>query len=101
MYGLSYVGATQLLAAVTAPPHLACIVPGTTASEYYDGWTYRGGALHLAFTESWGVQLAQDAARRRELRQLESDLFTSFSTAGLAFDTLPIKRYALLRREGI
>ena len=39
MYGLSYVGATQLLAAVTAPPHLACIVPGTTASEYYEGWT--------------------------------------------------------------
>ena len=101
MYGLSYVGATQLLAAVTAPPHLACIVPGTTASEYYEGWTYRGGALHLAFTESWAVNLAQDTARRRKLRELESDLFTSFTTAGLTFGALPIKQYALLRREGI
>ena len=101
MYGLSYVGATQLLAAVTAPPHLACVVPGMTASEYYDGWTYRGGALHLAFTESWGVSLAEDAARRRELHALEAELFTSFSAAGLKFGTLPIKEYALLRREGI
>src|ERR1700730_16114243 len=45
MYGLSYVGATQMLASVGAPPHLACIAPGMTSSEYYDGWTYRGGAL--------------------------------------------------------
>ncbi|HKV43967.1 MAG TPA: CocE/NonD family hydrolase [bacterium] len=101
MYGLSYVGATQLLAAVAAPPHLACIVPAMTASEYYDGWTYRGGALHLAFTESWGVNLAQDTARRRELPQVEADLFAQFSAAGLAFGTLPIKEYALLRGDGI
>jgi len=101
MYGISYVGATQLLAAVAAPPHLARLVPGTTSSEYYDGWTYRAGALHLAFTESWAVMLAQDTARRRELRQLEAQLFASFSAAGLEFGTLPLKRYELLRREGI
>ncbi len=101
MYGLSYVGATQMLASVAAPPHLACIAPGMTSSEYYDGWTYRGGALHLAFTESWTVMLATDTARRRELRQLEADLYASFSAAGLGFGTLPLKRYELLRREGI
>ena len=59
------------------------------------------GALHLAFTESWAVMLAQDTARRRELRQLEAQLFASFSAAGLEFGTLPLKRYELLRREGI
>ncbi|MGH7291293.1 MAG: CocE/NonD family hydrolase, partial [Myxococcota bacterium] len=36
MYGSSYVGATQWLAAVTAPPHLVTIVPANTASDYYD-----------------------------------------------------------------
>lgn len=101
MYGFSYVGATQLLVAVTAPPHLTCIAPCMTASEYYDGWTYRGGALQLAFAESWAVNLAQDTARRRGLRRLEADLFASFSASGLAFDTLPLKEYALLRRDSI
>jgi uncharacterized protein len=101
MYGLSYVGATQMLAAVAAPPHLTCIAPGMTASEYYDGWTYRGGALHLAFTESWTVMLATDTARRRELRQLEADLYAAFNPAGLAFGTLPLKQYDLLRRENV
>ena len=101
MYGLSYVGATQMLASVAAPPHLTCIAPGMTASEYYDGWTYRGGALHLAFTESWTVMLASDTARRRELRQLEADLYAAFNPAGLAFGTLPLKQYDLLRRESI
>ena len=101
MYGLSYVGATQMLAAVAAPPHLACIAPGMTSSEYYDGWTYRGGAYHLAFTESWTVMLATDTARRRELRQLEADLYAAFNPGGLAFGTLPLKHYDLLRREDI
>ncbi len=101
MYGISYVGATQMLAAVAAPPHLACVVPGMTSSEYYDGWTYRAGALHLAFLESWAVMLAQDTARRRELRELEADLHARFSAAGLGFGTLPLKGYELLRRDAI
>ncbi|MCY3540244.1 MAG: CocE/NonD family hydrolase, partial [bacterium] len=45
MTGFSYVGATQLLAAVMAPPSLASITPAFTASQYYDGWTYNGGAF--------------------------------------------------------
>jgi predicted acyl esterase len=52
MYGFSYVGATQLLAAVMQPPHLAAIAPGFTGADYYDGWTYQGGALSLAFAMS-------------------------------------------------
>jgi uncharacterized protein len=53
MYGFSYVGATQWLAATQAPPHLTTIVPAHTSSDYYDGWFYEGGALSLAFAESW------------------------------------------------
>jgi len=37
MYGFSYVGATQLLAAAEKPPHLVCLAPGFTGSECYDG----------------------------------------------------------------
>ena len=53
MYGASYVGATQWLAAISRPPHLAAIVPNVTASNYHDGWTYQGGAFELGFNLSW------------------------------------------------
>jgi len=66
MYGSSYVGATQWLAAETAPPHLATIVPTNTASDYFDGWTYEDGAFRLNFIEPWDMgDLALAAARHR------------------------------------
>jgi predicted acyl esterase len=66
MYGSSYVGATQWLAAETAPPHLVTIVPANTASDYYQGWTYESGAFRLNFIEPWVMDdLALAAAHQR------------------------------------
>src|ERR1044071_989434 len=65
MFGGSYVGATQMLAAMALPPHLVSIFPYVTASEYYDGWTYQSGALMQWFTSSWTSILAQDTLRRK------------------------------------
>ncbi len=65
MFGGSYVGATQYLAAIAQPPHLAGICPNYTASNYHDGWTYQGGAFEQWFNESWTTELAQDTMRRR------------------------------------
>ncbi|MBV9142226.1 MAG: CocE/NonD family hydrolase [Pseudonocardiales bacterium] len=66
MYGSSYVGATQWLAAETAPPHLTTIVPANTASDYYDGWTYENGAFRLNFIEPWAMDsIALSAANHR------------------------------------
>jgi putative CocE/NonD family hydrolase len=53
MYGGSYFGATQLLAATAGPPALRAITPAVTASEYYEGWTYQGGAFQLGFALFW------------------------------------------------
>jgi hypothetical protein len=64
MYGGSYVGATQMLAAIARPPHLAGICPVVTASNYHDGWTYQGGAFEQWFNESWTSGLAQDTLNR-------------------------------------
>ncbi|HEX4284370.1 MAG TPA: CocE/NonD family hydrolase [Terracidiphilus sp.] len=60
MWGGSYVGATQMLAAIGHPPHLAGICPVVTASNYHENWTYQGGAFEQWFNESWGSGLAQD-----------------------------------------
>ena len=65
MFGGSYVGATQMLAAISSPPHLVAIQPYVTASEYYDGWTYQNGALMQWFASSWSSGLAVDTLRRK------------------------------------
>ena len=65
MFGGSYVGATQMLAAIALPPHLVAIQPYVTASEYYDGWTYQSGALMQWFASSWSSGLALDTLRRK------------------------------------
>jgi len=65
MFGGSYVGATQMLAAAAAPPHLVSVFPYVTASEYYEGWTYQGGALMQWFTSSWAAGLSIDSLRRK------------------------------------
>ncbi len=65
MFGGSYVGATQFLAAIAKPPHLVGICPNVTASNYHDGWTYQGGAFEQWFNESWTTGLAKNTMRRR------------------------------------
>src|ERR1051325_6441010 len=64
VFGGSYVGATQMLAAMAVPPHLVAIFPYVTASEYYDGWTYQSGALMQWFSSLWSSILAIDTVRR-------------------------------------
>ena len=64
MFGGSYVGATQMLAAIGHPPHLAGICPFVTGSNYHENWTYQGGAFEQWFSESWSSRLAQDTFNR-------------------------------------
>jgi len=65
MFGGSYVGATQMLTAIAAPPHLAGILPYVTASNYHENWTYQGGAFEQWFNESWTLHLSMDTLNRR------------------------------------
>jgi uncharacterized protein len=94
MYGQSYFGATQLLAAAQRPPALRAIAPALTASEYYDGWTYRGGVLELGFVLFWTLfSLAgEDIARRPAPSQasLQAALDRRLSDPWAAFARLPV-----------
>jgi uncharacterized protein len=73
MYGASYMGATQWLAATTAPPHLKCISPLITASDYHDGWTYQGGAFSLFFNVSWTMAALSPPRLLREREKNGAD----------------------------
>lgn len=100
MYGYSYAGATQLLAALEAPLALATVIPAMTSSGFYDHWTYRGGALQHAFVRSWALYLAQDTARRRRDHALGSQLSSALRTVGEAFWSRPYDA-PLLAHRGI
>ena len=67
MWGASYVGATQLLAAIARPPHLAGLFVIVTACDYHENWAYQGGAFEQWFNESWTSGLAEDTMRRKTI----------------------------------
>ena len=99
MFGFSYLGATQLLAATTRPPSLKAIVPGFTASQYYDGWTYNGGAFALGFNCYWANLLALDTASRNgSITDLE-ELSSSLGSASNWFWSTPLKNYPPLTNK--
>jgi hypothetical protein len=90
MFGGSYVGATQMLAAISHPPHLAGICPVVTASNYHENWTYQGGALEQWFDESWTSGLAQDTVNRQ---------FKQSTNAIVGDKTLPLSQYPLFNMQ--
>jgi putative CocE/NonD family hydrolase len=74
MYGFSYQGATQLLAAAEEPEGLVCIAPHMTATDLYHGWFYHHGALRLSSGLGWGIQMLREDARRKGLRNASDRL---------------------------
>jgi putative CocE/NonD family hydrolase len=86
MFGESYVGATQMLAAIAHPPHLAGICPEITGSNYHENWTYQGGAFEQWFNESWtSLTLAPDTFNR---------IVTKRTDAVTGTRTLPLVDYS-------
>lgn len=92
MYGSSYVGATQWLAATTTPPHLTTIVPSNTASDYYDDWTYEGGEFRLGFVLPWAIgTIATTAAENRGDAAAVDQLHTAATERARWLNYLPYK----------
>ncbi|EWY41112.1 Peptidase S15 [Skermanella stibiiresistens SB22] len=66
MYGFSYQGNTQLLALAGGAPALKALCPAMVGWDMHDDWAYEGGAFRLADNLGWGIQMAAEAARRRQ-----------------------------------
>jgi len=108
MFGLSYVGATQWLAAITTPPALATIIPVVTASDYYEGWAYQGGAFELGFNASWTLSNLAFATLVRRLKAgepfpagLQQTYIRLIDEMCRAFDTLPLRDLPLLKDHNL
>jgi putative CocE/NonD family hydrolase len=102
MYGFSYVGATQLLAAAEKPPQLTCLAPGFTGSDYYEGWTYQGGAFHHAFIVSWLMQfLAIPDALKQGKRDVAARLAAQANNFPELYWSQPLNDFPLLKDTGV
>ena len=66
MTGGSYVGFTQLAAALTQPPALKCIAPTVPPSDFGHGTVFFGGAIRLELAQGW--LLGQSLNSQRMLR---------------------------------
>ena len=62
--------------------------PYVTAAEYYEGWTYEGGALMQWFASSWTSGLALDTLRRKTAALTRSKEWV---------EQLPVEDYRLLQ----
>ena len=71
MYGESYCGNTQWMAAVEAPPSLVAISPAVTWSDPMDGLFARGGAVELGLAVPWTLQVGFDYLGRMPIGDAE------------------------------
>ncbi|WP_079528849.1 CocE/NonD family hydrolase [Halobacillus hunanensis] len=66
MFGLSYYGFTQLLAAAERPPSLRAIFPAQTLSDQRKGNFYYDGAYGLGLSQTWVLEsIAPDLIKRK------------------------------------
>ncbi|MBA9025300.1 CocE/NonD family hydrolase [Peribacillus huizhouensis] len=66
MFGLSYYGFTQLLAATERPPHLHAIAPAMTLYDWRENTVETGGKFLVGSSETWALEsIAPDQINRK------------------------------------
>ncbi|MDP9039630.1 MAG: CocE/NonD family hydrolase [Acidobacteriota bacterium] len=101
MYGFSYQGMTQLLAAAEAPEGLCCIAPAQTAHDLYRGWFYANGVLRLASALGWGLQMLKADARRLGLRDASERLERAWASLAAQLLETPYGGHPAIQAEGL
>jgi uncharacterized protein len=107
MFGFSYFGSTQWMAAIEQPPSLHAIAPGLTWSEPLDGLFARGGAVELGLTLPWTLMMGVGHVLRLPLAEIERarrveailDDYDSLPSAG--YWDLPVNDMAVLGRHAL
>ena len=101
MYGFSYQGMTQLLAAAEQPEALRCITPAQTAGDLHNGWFYHHGAFRLASGMGWAAQMLKADARRLRLRKASDALESAWTNLGALYASTPYGGAPVLTARGL
>lgn len=100
MYGASYVGATQLQAAIGAGEAVTCMCPAVTLASRYDGY-YEGGAFQLAFASYWAMSIVPDIARRKGRADVFRGIAAAMGDPRSSYAHLPVRDFPPLRDTGL
>lgn len=92
MFGASYFGNTQWMAAATRPPELKAIAPMITWSDPHDGLFSRGGAIELGISLPWSLAQGIDTVTRR-YRERPAQLVAALGGLVADLDDAPSRTY--------
>jgi putative CocE/NonD family hydrolase len=110
MFGASYFGFTQWMAAKEAPPSLLAIMPAITWADPRDGTIWRGGALELGLQGRWQLSaLILDAFAKRYRNEPPAEQARIYGGLIHEIDrlrtdgyySLPVKEFAPFKRLGL
>ena len=107
MFGASYCGNVQWLAARQRPPSLAAIAPTFTWRDAMDGLLARGGALELGLALFWALENGFDVVHRSSAGPTEVDrridaLIREWDQLGVGgYWELPANDVNVLRRHKV
>jgi putative CocE/NonD family hydrolase len=85
MYGFSYQGTSQLLAAAQAPPALKALAPAMVGWDLRTDWAYENDAFCLQANLSWATQIGAETARLAGDRAAFADFYAA--SRALPFNT--------------
>jgi putative CocE/NonD family hydrolase len=108
MYGASYFGFTQWIAAVQQPSALKALIPSITWADPLNGVIARGGALELGTVASWSLMMGLGQLFRR-LGQDPASLGPALAAwaaesdalGATGYASLPLAEFAPLRRQSV
>jgi putative CocE/NonD family hydrolase len=107
MFGLSYYGYTQLLAAVERPPHLQAIAPAMTLNDWRKNSVENNGKFLVGSAETWALEsIAPDEIKRKykernELAEMEAKLVAYDNKITDWFSYMPIEEWPPLKDLGV
>jgi putative CocE/NonD family hydrolase len=101
MYGFSYQGLTQLLAATLQPPALVAIAPAMTAADLFHGWFYHGGMFRLASGIGWATQMLRGDAIRTKRPSQSEKLERAWSSLAASYSLAPYAGLSHLTDEAL
>ena len=70
-----------------------------TACDLYHGWFYHQGALRLASTLGWGLQMLKEDARRKKLREASDRLEQAWANLASQTSVLAVSRASCIARR--
>jgi putative CocE/NonD family hydrolase len=91
MYGFSYQGTNQLLAAALRPPALKAMAPAMIGWDLHADWATEGDGFRLASNVGWGLQMAAGTAQHEGAEATWKELYAASRAPAslLQFDGRP------------